>query len=216
MQRREFTKTAGSIVGASTLGGAALFSMSGGATATAGGTIDNPTAVTSDDGEITTIAVQSTGRLTWDGFDTPVGQARIMNYVELRRGGSTLWGENLIHDTGKFELTSSWGGSGEDVSLTGDHEPGQSGYIASDVDWGIAQKNRENNYNSGYPLPNNPAPVTDFSADDDGGQTKTKVVMRAVYLLFDENGNELTGKDGYPDRPESSTEFTVTVNNVIV
>jgi len=213
MERRDFTKAVGGIVTTTAFGGATLLASSGGATATAGSTIDNPSAVTSDDGEITYVAVQATGRLQWDGFDEPATKARILTYVTLKQDGSAVWGENLIHDTGVFDLSSSWGGSGEDVSLAGDHESGQSGYIASDIDWGIAQRNRENNYNSGYGLPNNPAPVSPFTADDDGAQEQTKVVLRSVYILYDANESELTGQSGYPARPEASSSFVVTVNN---
>lgn len=213
MDRRDFVKTVGGIATASATGGAAFLAATGGASATAGGSIDNPSTATSDDGEISYVAVQSTGRLTWDGFDTPAARARIMTYVTLKQDGSAVWGEGLINDTGQFELTSSWGGDGEDVSLSGDHSAGQSGYIASDIDWGICQKNRENNYNDGYGLPTDPAPTAPFTAAADGSEESTKVVLRTVYLLFDSSGNELTGQSGYPARPESSTSFTVTVQN---
>lgn len=213
MERRDFTKAVGGIVTTTTLGGATLLASSGGASATAGSTINNPSAVTSDDGKISYVSVQSTGRLNWDGFDKPAKKARILTYVTLKQDGSAVWGENLIHDTGVFELSSSWGGSGEEVSLTGDHDSGQSGYIASDIDWGIAQRDRDNDYNNGYPLPNDPAPVSPFTADSDGGQEQTKVVLRSVYILYDGNENELTGQSGYPDRPEASSSFVVTVNN---
>ncbi len=213
MQRREFTKAVGGIAGTTALGGAALVAGTGGASASAGGSISDPEAVESDDGEISYVAVQTTGRLTWDGFDSAVKQARIMVYVTLVRDGSAVWGENLIHDTDRFELDESWGGAGEDVSLGGDHEAGQSGYIASDVDWGICQANRENEYNDGYGLPSDPAPTAPFTADEDGTNKATKVVLRSVYLLFDANGNELTGRSGYPERPEAQSAFTVTVAN---
>lgn len=213
MQRRQFAKAVGGIAGTTALGGAALVAGTGGASASAGGSISDPEAVESDDGEISYVAVQSTGRLTWDGFDTAVKQARIMVYVTLKRNGSTVWGENLIHDTERFELDDSWGGSGEDVSLDGDHEAGQSGYIASDTDWGICQENRENEYNDGYGLPSDPAPTAPFTADDDGTNKATRVVLRSVYLLYDADGNELTGQSGYPDRPETQSAFTVTVGN---
>lgn len=200
-------------VGGLAVAGSGLAALTGGATATAGSDIEDPEAVTSDDGEITYVSTQTTGRLTWDGFDEPAKYGRIMVYVTLQRNGNVLWGENLIHDTGQFALDSSWGGDGEEISLSGDHEAGQEGYIASDADWGICQKNREHIYNDGYGLPNNPAPVHPFTAGSDGGTQKTGVVLRSVYLLFDENGNELTGTEGYPDRPEAESHFIVTVNN---
>lgn len=213
MQRRRLLKVAGSIGAVSTAAGAGVFATSQGAQATAGTSISNPSSVTSDDGEISSVEVQTTGRLTWDGFDTPAKEARIISDVSLQRDGSEL-NEFRIHDTGRFDLTTdSWGGSGEETSLSGDHEDGQSGYVASDVDWGILQENRENNYNDGYGLPNNPAPTAPLYAGTDGGQQKTKVVLKATYLLFGPNGSELTGQEGYPDRKQTSTSFVVTVNN---
>ncbi|MFB6075191.1 MAG: hypothetical protein ABEJ89_09275 [Haloarculaceae archaeon] len=213
MRRRNLIKTIGGIATTTAVGGSALLAASGGASATAGGSIADPPAVETDDGTIKWVAVQTTGRLTWDGFDTPAKKARIMVYVTLKRNGSTIWGENLIHDTGMFDLTSSWGGSGEDSGLSGDSADGQSGYIASDADWGILQKNQQHLYNNGYGLPQNPGPVGPLEADQDGSTVQTRVVLRSVYLLFDENGNELTGTQGYPSRPEASSSFVVTVNN---
>lgn len=214
MQRRDYVKTVGGIAGATALGGAALAASTGGATASAGGTIDDPQTAQSDDGRIEYVAVQTTGRLTWDGFDEAAKEARIMTYVTLMRDGSEVWGENLINDTGKFDLTQDdWGGSGEETSLGGDNEPGQSGHIASDVDWGIAQRDRENSYNDGYGLPSDPAPTEPFTADTDGDDRATKVVLRSVYILYGADGGELTGRDGYPDRPEASSSFVVTVEN---
>lgn len=200
-------------VGGLAIAGSGLAALTGGATATAGTSIEDPETAESDDGEISYVAVQTTGRLTWDGFDEPAKQARILTYVTLKQDGEAVWGENLINDTGQFELNSSWGGEGEDVSLTGDHEDGREGYIASDVDWGICQENRENNYNDGYGLPQNPAPTSPFTAGSDGEKESTRVVLRSVYMLFDENGNELTGQSGYPARPEASSDFVVTVQN---
>jgi len=212
LSKRNFLKGAAGIATIGTVGLGAT-ALSGSATATAGSTIDDPSAVTSDDGEISYVAVQATGRVEWDGFDTPAKQARIINRVTFKRNGSEL-GSWEIHDTGKFDLTQSdWGGSGEEISLTGDHAAGQRGYIASDVDWGIAQANRENTYNNGYGLPQNPAPVSDLFAATDGGSTDTKVVLEATYLLYDSNGSELTGQSGYPDRIKTSSSFVVTVNN---
>jgi hypothetical protein len=148
----------------------------------------------------------------WDGFDTPAKQARIINTVRYKRNGN-VFAEYQIHDTGKFDLTGSWGGSGAETTLTGDHHPGQSGHIASDVDWGIAQRNRQNSYNSGYNLPNNPAPVQELFADADGSQTETRVILEAKYLLYDQSGAELTNTNGYPDRITTTSDFVVTVNN---
>ena len=212
MQRRDLLKYGGGVLATASVGGAAFFATTGGASATAGSSIDDPSAVTSDDGEISYVAVQTTGRLSWDGFDEAAKQARIVTRVRYKRNGNVL-NEWTIHDTGKFDLTGSWGGSGEETSLGGDHEDGQDGFIASDVDWGIAQKNRQNSYNNGYGLPNSPAPTSPLYANDDGSTVQTRIVLESVYLLFDGSGNELTGQQGYPDRPTATSDFVVTINN---
>lgn len=204
---------AGSIGVVSAAAGAGVFATSQGAQATAGTNISNPSSVTSDDGEISSVTVQTTGRLEWDGFDTPAEEARIISDVSLQRNGSEL-NEYRIHDTGRFDLTTdSWGSSGEEISLSGDHEDGQSGYVASDVDWGILQEDRENTYRDGYGLPEDPAPTAPLYANTDGGQQQTKVVLKATYLLYGPDGSELTSQEGYPDRKQTSTSFVVTVNN---
>jgi hypothetical protein len=212
LDRRDILKGVGGIAGASAVGGIGLLATTGGASATAGGSISNPDAATSDDGEISYVAVQTTGRVNWDGFDRPAAEARTLTRVRYKRGGSVL-NEYQIHDTGKFALDGEWGGDGETTELNGDHSPGQAGYIASDVDWGIAQQNRQNTYDGGYGLPNNPAPTAPFYADADGSTQETRVILEVEYRLYAGSGAELTGTDGYPDRPVSTSEFVVTVNN---
>ncbi|MFC7020183.1 MULTISPECIES: hypothetical protein [Haloarcula] len=214
MQRRDFAKTVGGIVGTSALGGGALLAATGGASATAGGSISDPAKAVSDDGRIQWVATQTTGRLTWDGFDEPVGYFKILVSVELKRSGNTLW-SGTIHRTNKIDTSqgTSWGGSGEEIVLNGEYGDGRAGHIASDTDWGIIQRNRNNIYNNGYALPDNPAPASYLYADTDGSTTKTKVILRSEYVLYANDGSELTGTSGYPDRPEFSTSFVVTVEN---
>lgn len=213
LDRRTVLKGA-SAVGVLGVGGAGLFASTQGATATAGGTIDDPDAVTSDDGRIKWVATRTTGRVTWDGFDDPVREFRILVSVELKRNGNTLW-TGQIHDTGRIDATQgeSWGGDGEAIYLKGDYGEGRKGAIASDTDWGIVQRNRDNIYNNGYGLPNDPAPASYLYADGDGSTTKTKVVLKSQYRLYASDGSELTGSSGYPGRPEFSSSFVVTVNN---
>jgi len=212
VDRRTVLKSLGGVAGASLVGGAGMMALSGGASATAGGTIDNPSPVTSDDGEITYVATQTTGRLNWDGFDEPAKYAQMLLRVKYKRNGN-VFANYDIHNTGKFGLDQDWGGKGEETNLVGDHEAGQKGHIASDADWGIAQANRESLYNGGYGLPNNPAPTDPLEAETDGGQVRTSVILESEYRLFDSNGSELTGTKGYPDRPVFSENFVVEVNN---
>jgi hypothetical protein len=208
MERRELLKGLGGVAGVATVGGIGMLATSSSAVATANSDLGD-TSVVSDDGSVQYVATQTTGRLTWDGFDTPVEQGRIIVRVEFWRNGSKQK-DYQIHDTDAFALTSDWGGSGEEV------QSGREGYIASDADWGIAQANRENNYNDGYPLPENPAPTEPL--ENDNGQTKdtekkTRVVLSSTYRLYDSGGNELTGTSGYPDRPEARASTVLTVTN---
>jgi len=190
------------------IGGIGFLAASSQASATAGSSIDDPAAATTDDGEVRYVNTKTTGRVTWDGFDKPAKYARIYIGVELHRNGNEL-ANKWIHDTGVFSLTGSWGGSGEETSLSGDHKDGQSGYIASDADWDIIQAS---GYSSGS-LPNDPMPAQRLFSDQDGSTKKTKVILKGQYRLYDADENELTGTNGYPDRPTGSSNFVVTVNN---
>jgi len=195
-------------IGGLAVAGSGFAALTGGATATAGSSIKNPQAVTTDDGEIRYVRTHTTGRLNWDGFDTPARYGRIFVGVELHRNGNRL-ANKWIHDTGKFDLQSDWGGSGEEIVLDGDHEAGQAGYIASDADWDIIQAA---GYDGGN-LPEDPMGASKLYADSDGSTQKTRVVLKAQYRLYDKNKSELTGTSGYPDRPSASSDFIVTVNN---
>lgn len=209
MKRRQLMKAATGIGAAAVVGGYGLWSAPEGARATAGGGISDPSPVTTDDGEIQAVTVQTTGRLNWNGFDKAATDGRIIVQVDLRRNGSSLIGGfQTIHDTGQFGLGTDWGGSGEDIGLSGDHEDGQAGYIASDADWAICQAP---DYDGGN-IPNNPLGVSEFTADADGSSQDTRVVLKSIYLLYN-NGTELTGGSDYPPRPTAESDFVVTVNN---
>jgi hypothetical protein len=206
--RRKLLGTVGAVGGLAIAGGG-FAALSGGATATAGSSIDNPDAVTTDDGEIRYVRTHTTGRLNWDGFDEPAKYGRIFVGVELHRNGGEI-ASKWIHDTRKFELGGDWGGSGEEINLDGDHEAGQSGYIASDASWDIIQAS---GYDDGSNLPSDPMAADELFADNDGSQQKTRVVLKSQYRLYDASGSELTGTQGYPARPKASSGFVVTVNN---
>lgn len=195
------------------------------ASATAGGSISDPDAVMTDDGTVKWVAVLSTGRLNWTGFDESVEGARIVVDVELVQSDTVFTG--TIHDTGQFSFPDNpgdWGGGGDEAVS------GTTGHLASDSDWGIIQENGEHWYNpededtladgstvasagEGYPLPSDPVPSSYLTAHTDGGQQKTRVYLSATYALYDGSGSELTGASGYPDRPSSSSDFVVTVQN---
>lgn len=197
-------------VGGLAVAGSGLAALTGGATATAGSTITDPQAVTTDDGKIRYVRTHTTGRLNWDGFDEPAKYGRIFVGVELHRNGNEL-ASKWIHDTGKFALDQSdWGGSGEETSLSGDHEDGQEGYIASDADWDIIQSSF---YDDNSNHPQDPMAADKMFADSDGSEQRTKVVLKSQYRLYDASESELTGTQGYPARPSASSSFVVTVNN---
>jgi hypothetical protein len=215
--RRDVLKVIGGIGISTAVGGAALGLGSTEASATAGSTISDPAPVTTDDGRIKYVNTKTTGRVNWDGFDTPAQFGRILVRVELKRDGNVFTSKR-IHDTGLFDLTQSgWGGDGEETSLSGDFEAGQEGYIASDANWDIIQSPEEYNggtSNSRGSFSNGPVSAEGLYADDSDGQTqRTRVILRSTYLLYDENQNELTGANGYPSRPKASSDFVVEVNN---
>jgi hypothetical protein len=209
MKRRNILRGAAGAGTALSIGSIGFLATSGGASATAGSSIADPAAGTTDDGEIRYINTKTTGRLTWDGFDKPAKYARIRVGVELHRNGNKL-DEKWIHDTDIFSLSGDWGGSGEETSLDGDYEDGQAGYVASDSDWDIIQAA---DYSSDSSLPSDPMAAQRLFAEEDGSSKKTRVVLKSQYRLYDANENELTGTSGYPDRPQSSADFVVTVNN---
>ena len=216
-KRRDVLKIIGGIGASTVAGGAALGLGSTEASATAGSSISDPGPATTDDGRIKYVNTKTTGRVNWDGFDTPARFGRILVKVELKRDGNVFTSKR-IHDTGLFDLTQSgWGGSGEETSLSGDYEAGQEGYIASDANWDIIQSAEE--YDGGTSgsrgnFSNGAVSAEGLYADDSDGQTQTtRVILRSTYLLYDENENELTGSNGYPSRPQASSDFVVEVNN---
>lgn len=215
MSRRGVLKGLGATGATAAAGGAGLLAMSGGAVASSDTLVDD-TSIETADGEVHWVAVDLSGEVSWSGFDEPVEKARIQSFVEILDGeDNSLWGSNLINDTQQFDLTGDWGDD-EEV------ETGRSGYIKTDADWGIVQKDRDHYYaqngesapdGNGYGLPQNPAPAHHLYVDEDGVTETYYVELTTVYMLFDANGNELTGTDGYPDRPESTGRFQVQVSN---
>jgi hypothetical protein len=213
LSRRNAVRGIGALGTVGALGGVSAL-LSQGASATAGGEISDPNVFTSSDGTVDWVSIQVTGRLNWNGFDDPVGEFRILSDVELKRNGNTLW-SGRINDTGKVDATqgSDWGNSGEEIVLNGDYDEGRAGYIASDAGWGVVQRNRDNIYNNGYGLPENPAPAAPLYSNTDGSTVDTRIIVKSTYILYGKTGQELTGQSGYPERPQSSSSFVVSLNN---
>lgn len=223
MERRDYLKTAGGIGATGVAAGLGLATFaSSGAAAAADLTIDDPAAVESDDGSIEWVAVRAYLRTEWDGFDEDVHYARYIDEVTIRPNDENH--TYTIHETytedfddGKDPGGDGWGGDGEHYSAAG-----KEGHVRVDVDWGIAQKDRENVYNEGYGLPADPAPVTDLEAGDDGETKESTVVLTKRVRLYGEgtNGegtpnNPLTGPNS-PwglDDPTASDSITVAVTN---
>lgn len=209
MERRDVLKGLGVTAGAGVIGGAGIVASSDSAVATAGGQL-NDTSVKTDDGSVEYVATQTTGRVQWDGFDTAVRQAKIVNRVQYFRNGSKQK-EYKINETNKFTPSDGvWqGGDGNGEQF----ESGTEGYIAADADWGIAQAGRQNSYDSGYGLPSDPAPTDPLEVDTDGDTKKTKVVLVSEYVLYAGSGAELTGRSEFPDRPVAKSSTVLTVTN---
>lgn len=209
MKRRTLLKGLGATAGAAAIGGAGLVASSDSVVATAGGQL-NDTSAKTDDGSVEYVSTQTTGRVRWDGFDTSVEKAKIINRVQYVRGGS-VQEQYKINETDVF--TPSDGAWQGDDGNGERFDSGTEGYIAADADWGIAQAGRQNNYNNGYGLPENPAPTDPLEVDSDGSTKKTKVVLVAEYVLYSGSGTELTGQSEFPDRPVAKSSTVLTVSN---
>jgi hypothetical protein len=231
MQRRNLMKTLGGLAATGATAGLGISAMSGGvAAATSQLNISDPSAVTTDDGSIKWVAVQAYLRTEWDGFDEDIHYVRYIDKVTIRPNSDNntyTINDTISDDLGDGESAGSdtddsWGGDtgwhgGEHFSPSG-----KEGYIHVDIDWGICQENRDNLYNNGYMLPENPAPVDNLEADTDGATKDSTVRFTKVVRLYgsgtDNNGdpnNPLTGPNssyGVSD-PTASVDLAVSVTN---
>lgn len=208
-------------IGTLAAGGAGLAAFSGsGAAAESNIAVEDAPTVTTDDGTVEWVAVKLWVRTEWDGFDSDVHYVRYTDEVTIAPNGADetyTINQTLSDDLdgGKSPGGEGWGG--DDGYHGGEHysDAGKAGYIHADVDWGIIQRNRENTYNQGYGLPNNPAPAETLFADDDGATNETLVRLDKQIRLYDADENPLTGPDGSQGvaDPSVSAEFVVTVEN---
>lgn len=184
MERRNLMKTIGGITGIATVGAGALTLTSTEARATASVNYGD-VSVTSDDGTVEYVAIFGDSIVTWDGFDEPAEYARIVN--EARIPGQVGWTD--LNDTGLFELTSSWGGADEDVTLqnggrqgtieTGVGLDGEDGDHDPTTDWHVVGSDPD-----GYGLPQNSIDPAALTVDEDGATENFTLELRATYYWY--------------------------------
>lgn len=192
MERRTYLKAAGGIASASTIGGLAVFGLSGSAAATASGSIEyDDVTITSDDGTVEYVAIFGDSVIEWDGFDAPA------QYFDICIDGWVVDTDGAesdvvtLHDTGLIDLgNDDWGNYDESHS-----GPGTSGTIESGVgldedgnhdpsiDWHVVGDDPD-----GYGLPQNSIDPSLLSVDEDGGTDSFTVKIKTKYTWYD--GNE--------------------------
>lgn len=232
MQRRDVLKTAGGIGIGTAIGGLGVIALTGNATA-ADANLEgiDPSAVTTDDGEITYVSYGGRLRFEWDGLDSEAtyGEYQVYTRVERGDGSWTSWADQGSasgqlgddpdngHDgNGEFEegegnTANSWGG--ENDSNSG---PGTDGYFQFKFGDPYGQQDYAIAYDDPNDLDGEAHQVADpystdrFTADEDGGQNRTKVDVRKVCRVYDgdpgNGGTQLIEAD-------DTARFEVVVNN---
>lgn len=198
--------------------GAGLTAMMGGASAT-GGTNFGSTSLESNDGTVEYVAIFGDSVVSWDGFDTPATQARIVNGASARKKGQSrgsLISRQNLNDTGKFDLSlgDSWGGAGETISTS---DGGREGTIESDIGYGSGGNKNEEVYweivddgdsetLNDYGLPQNPLSAAPFEVNSDGSSQDYVITIYTRYEWYDSSDNLIFEK-------EFTSEISLTVNN---
>jgi len=210
ISRRTLIKGAGATAAAATGVGAVLLGGAGTAAATANGTIGSAS-VTSDDGVVKNVNIKTTGRMVYDGLDSPAQYFRIRVYLSAEDGGgNTVVSETNIHDTQKIEFPASpgdWGGAGEYA------EGGNDGTIASDTNWYVVQEDGSSPGPDGQGLPSNPADNDPFTVGTDGSSSSYTITIRSRYDLYKSDGSAITGSGTNLGVVESTGDIDLTVNN---
>lgn len=210
ISRRQLMKGAGVAAIGTTGVGAAIIGGAGTAVATANGTIGSAE-VTSDQGRVKNVLIDTTGRMRFDGLERSAQEFRIRVYLSaVDGGGNTVVSETQIHDTGRIDFPSNpddWGGAGESA------DGGNEGYIASDAEWYVVQQDGAAPDPDGYGLPTNPVDNEPFTVDTDGDSKTYFITIRSRYDLYDSNGNAITGSGSNVGVVESTGEVKLTVNN---
>jgi hypothetical protein len=182
-----------------------FFSFTGGAAA-ADTNLEatDPSAVTTDDGEIEYVAFGGRLRFEWDGLDENATYGRYKTETRVNTGDG--WSSWRSHGSDYGELGASWGGSNDYTDDTGTDGYFQFKYGSpyNQQDYAIAGS-------GGNTSPaKNKYDTSVFEADTDGGKQETKVQFRKTCQVW--NGEPGNGGTKLIEASDTAT-FTVTVNN---
>ncbi|QLD88379.1 twin-arginine translocation signal domain-containing protein [Natronomonas salina] len=228
MERRDVLKTAGGIGAGTAVGGLGVIALTGNATA-ANANLDgiSPSAVTTDDGEITYVSYGGRLRFEWDGLDSDATYGEYQVYTRHQRGDNswTSWADQGSRygqlgdgSGGEYEEGETGGWGGDNDSNSGSGTDGffqfKFGSPYSQKDYAIAYDDSSDldtdgdGTNDAHPV-SSPYSTDPFTADEDGGTNRTKVDVRKVCRVYDGepgSGTQLI-------EAEDTARFEVTVNN---
>lgn len=205
MERRDILKGIGVTGTTLTVGGIGLFSLTGsGAAANTTLQASDPSAVTTDGGDIEYVAFGGRLRFEWDGLDNDATYGRYKIETRVNTGGGfSGW---RSHGTDYGELGANWGGSNDATQQTGSdglfqfkygESYGQQSYAIAGS--GSNTLDAQNKYNTSV-----------FEEDTDGGEQVTDVQFRMTCSVWDgEPGN---GGSKLIETADTA-QFTVTVGN---
>lgn len=211
MQRRDYMKTVGGIVGGTAVGAGGLAALTGGAAA-ADTQLEgvSPSAVETNDGSIKYVAFGGRVRFNWDGLDSDAayGAYNIRTRIRDKQEGDWTGWANHGGDSG--ELGASWGGDNDYTDDTGKEGVFEFNFGSphGQNDYAIAY-NDEGDLDGQHPVEENWT-ADDFEADTDGGQKKTQVEVEVTCSVYDGNPG---GSGSQLVEDVSTTRFIVTVNN---
>ncbi|AGN00303.1 hypothetical protein L593_01760 [Salinarchaeum sp. Harcht-Bsk1] len=205
LDRRTVIKGVGGAGAAGVVGGLGLFALSG--TVAAADTsleASNPSAVTTDDGEIQYVAFGGRLRFEWDGLDEEATYGWYRVESRVNTGGG--WSNWRSHGSDYGELGANWGGSNDYTQDTGTDGIFQFKYGAPYGQQSYAIAGSGSNLLDSA----NKYDVSVFEADSDGGTQETDVHIRMTCRVYD--GEPGSGGSVLIEQADGAT-FTVTVNN---
>ena len=203
MERRNLLKTVGVVGTGAVASGAGILALTGGASASFNQDYSEVTATT-DDGELQHVSIYGQSTVTWDGFDDPATQFKIINEAQV---GDSEYVE--LNDTGMVQLSNDdWG---DNESLSGE---GTSGTIETSIgvkpngthnpanDWVILGDDPE----SDYDLPVNSIPISEAPVTTEDGETNSFTIeISNTYRWYDSNGGLIFSKTFNSSLPVSVT-----------
>lgn len=205
MKRRQVLQGAGAAGATLAVGGFGLASLTGGgAAANTNLEATDPSAVTTDDGEIKWVAFGGRLRFQWDGLDSQATYGRYV--VETRVDTGSGYNNWRSHGSDYGELGANWGGSNDDTQQTGTDGYFQFKYgdEYGNADYAIAGsgsnlRDAQNKYDTSV-----------FEADSDGTSQTTKVQFRFTCSVW--NGEPGNGGTKLIEASDTAS-FTVEVTN---